>query len=243
MTKKLRLRQLVIAADSTTLIGKLQHVLQLKTPYADPGVAEFGLTNGVFAIGDQFLEIVVPEKETAPAQRFLDKHGPGGYMAIFQVARIREVRDRLDQLKMRRVWNIDLPDIAASHIHPSDIGAAIVSIDEPRPAPTWRWGGPDWSFNSVPGRLTGLTVSAPNAVEIGRRWISALCDETDSEAYELQTAEATISFDKAEYTGLSQFIIELPDADSCLRRAEGAGFDRTSAGFMIGSLEIVLVNK
>ena len=105
MTKKLRLRQLVIAADSTTLIGKLQHVLQLKTPYADPGVAEFGLTNGVFAIGDQFLEIVVPEKETAPAQRFLDKHGPGGYMAIFQVEDLVGVSRRLADQNVRDVSN------------------------------------------------------------------------------------------------------------------------------------------
>lgn len=238
--RNFRLRQLVIAAETRDVISTVQHVLHLGKPFVDPGVAEFGLTNAVFALGDQFLEVVIPQTETAPARRFINTFGVGGYMAIFQVPSIRVVRDRADKMGLRRVWNIDLPDIAASHIHPSDIGAAIVSVDEPRPPPTWRWGGPDWSFNSVPGRLTGLTVSAQDPVSVGKRWISLLCGEACKEAFELETANATVSFDKGAHTGLSQFIIEIPDAEAALRRAEASGLDRTSAGFMIGTLEIVL---
>ncbi len=242
-SRNFRLRQLVIATDNASTIPNLQRVLQLGKPYNDPGVAEFGLTNAVFAVGDQFLEVVVPQTQDAPARRFIDRCGVGGYMAIFQVPSIRGVRQRADELGMRRVWNIDLPDIAASHIHPSDIGAAIVSVDEPRPAPTWRWGGPDWSFNSAPGKITGLTVSSPEAVKIGRKWRHLLEGTESDDAFELQTANATISFDKGDLTGLSQFIFEVDDADAALRRSEALGFDRTSAGFMLGTLEIVILPK
>ena len=66
-----RLRQLVIASETTDTIDTLKNVFGLDAPFPDPGVAEFGLVNGVFAIGDQFLEVVVPTVETAPRLRRL----------------------------------------------------------------------------------------------------------------------------------------------------------------------------
>ena len=133
-----RLRQLVIAANSLDTADTLQSVLGLGEPFPDPGVSEFGLVNAVFAIGDQFLEVVVPTTDKAPARRFIDRGGEGGYMAIFQTDDMAALRTRVDGLSIRRVWNIDLPDISASHLHPADIGGAIVSVDEPRPAGSWR---------------------------------------------------------------------------------------------------------
>ena len=72
-----RLRQLVIASDTTDTIDTLKDIFALGEPFPDPGVGEFGLVNGVFAIGDQFLEVVVPVTETAPAARFMARGGPG----------------------------------------------------------------------------------------------------------------------------------------------------------------------
>lgn len=68
-----RVRQLVIAANSLDTADTLQSVLGLGEPFPDPGVAEFGLVNAVFALGDQFLEIVVPTEPKAPARRFIDR--------------------------------------------------------------------------------------------------------------------------------------------------------------------------
>ena len=129
-----RLRQLVIAAETLETADQLSELLGLGPPFVDPGVQEFGLENRVYAIGDQFLEVVVPMAETAPARRFIERAGEGGYMAIFQTHDLDTLRARVDRLGIRRVWNIDLPDISASHLHPADIGGAIVSVDEARPA-------------------------------------------------------------------------------------------------------------
>ena len=81
----LRIRQLVIAANDLSTADALRAVLDLGAPYPDPGVGEFGLINAVFAIGDQFLEVIVPTRDDAPARRFINRQGEGGYMIIFHV--------------------------------------------------------------------------------------------------------------------------------------------------------------
>jgi hypothetical protein len=156
-----RLRQAVLAAtDLEGTKAKLES-LGLRDPFVDPGVQEFGLTNAVYAIGDQFLEVVSPIQDDTTAGRYLDRRGddPVGYMVIVQVDDLDETRDRADKLRVRTVWKIDREDIRASHLHPKDTGA-ITSVDQPVPASSWRWGGPDWESRAVPGKLRAVTVGA-----------------------------------------------------------------------------------
>lgn len=173
-----RLRQLVFACADLSPADDLRHLLDLGEPYADPGVAAFGLENAVFALGDQFLEIIapLPDKETheTAAGRFLSRGGPGGYMAIFEVEDIGIARQNIDGHGIRRVWNADIDSISASHLHPADTGAAILSIDQPRPAGSWTWGGPDWQKQSRPGALKGAIFSAPQPEQLASKWGQAL---------------------------------------------------------------------
>ena len=170
-----RIRQLVFASNDQADIERLRQVLALGTGFVDPGVQEFGLTNGVFALGDQFLEVVVPTETGTAAGRFIDRsQGFGGYMAIFQTDDLEAVRARADERDIRRVWNIDLKEISASHLHPADIGAAIVSIDEARPAESWRWGGPDWMTNSKPGKILGADLIARDPQALSQKWAQIL---------------------------------------------------------------------
>ena len=99
---RIRLRQLVIAAESLETAHQLRSVLDLGKPYHDPGVKEFGLENAVFAIGSQFLEVIAPVTQDAPARRFLDRHGEGGYMAIFQIEDLKAARARREPSPPRR---------------------------------------------------------------------------------------------------------------------------------------------
>ena len=56
-----RLRQAVLVAPELEPAPQRgRRRLGLGEPYRDPGVAEFGLTNAVFAIGDCFLEVIAP---------------------------------------------------------------------------------------------------------------------------------------------------------------------------------------
>lgn len=99
-----RLRQVALAAlNGAKVIHQLGATLGLSTGYEDPAVAVFGLENRVFALGDQFLEIVSPVTDTAPVLRFLKKTGrrSAGYMVILGVDSVVPYRERAEALDCR----------------------------------------------------------------------------------------------------------------------------------------------
>jgi Glyoxalase-like domain len=168
-----RLRQAVLAArDLDAAVGELRAALSLGEPYADPGVAYFGLRNAVMPLGDTFVEVVSPVQEGTAAGRFLDRRGDGAYMAMFQVEDLIGARARAASLDVREVWAIELDDISAVHLHPADMGAAIVSLDRPVPPESWRWGGP-WQPHGE-ARTAGLTLTARDPEALGARWRGVL---------------------------------------------------------------------
>src|SRR3954451_14540144 len=148
-----RLRQAVlVAAELDPVVARLQSELGFGEPFADPGVNEFGLHNAVFAVGDQFVEVISPTQAGTAAARHLERlGGDGGYMVIFQVDDLEGARARVAELGVRVVWQIDLPDISGTHLHPADTRGALISLDRPLPAESWRWGGPDWERRGRPG--------------------------------------------------------------------------------------------
>ncbi|MFN7055003.1 VOC family protein [Hyphomonas sp.] len=238
MTNPPRLRQLVIAARSLETADQLAQVLSLGTPYIDPGVGEFGLVNRVYALGDQFLEVVVPVAETAPAARFIARGGEGGYMAIFQTDDIAATRARADAAGIRRVWNIDLPDISASHLHPADVGAAIVSIDEARPAESWRWGGPDWQKNAVPGRLTGAVLTSNDPARLAARWAQGLGVEANGGLVKI--ADADLMIHPGPVDRLARFRLAIPDAAEAAARAIRLGLEVVDNELRLAGVGLVL---
>ena len=160
-----RLRQVaLVAADLEAACGRIEDELGLRDPFRDPGVAEFGLANAVYEMGDTFLEVVSPATEGTTAGRYLDRRGgDAGYMALFQVHDTERTRRRAAAMGLRVVWQIDLPDISGTHLHPQDVRGAIVSFDTPAVPASWRWGGPRWidgppaDVRSTP-HLAGLVV-------------------------------------------------------------------------------------
>jgi catechol 2,3-dioxygenase-like lactoylglutathione lyase family enzyme len=174
-----RLRQVaLVARDCGAVAGQLRHALGLGSPYHDPGVGRFGLTNAVFAVGEEFLEVVAPVQPDTAAGRYLERRGgDGGYMAIFQVPDLAAARRRLAGLGVRVVWTADLPDIAATHLHPGDVPGAIVSLDWAAPPQSWRWAGPAWTGRAPapgPGGVTGLTIEVNDPPAAARRWAAVL---------------------------------------------------------------------
>jgi hypothetical protein len=168
----------LVAAELEPVTSALRSALGLGEPFRDPGVGEFGLANAVFALGDCFLEVISPEQPGTAAGRYLDRHeGDGGYMAIFDLTDLEGARRRVEQAGIRVVWQLDLPDISGTHLHPADMRGAIVSLDRSRPYGTWRWGGPQWTGRTgigAPGRLAGITVAVADPRAVGSRWAQVL---------------------------------------------------------------------
>ncbi len=242
---KTRIRQLVFASRDHGDIARLQRALGLGTPYVDPGVGHFGLTNGVFALGDQFLEVVVPIEDNTAAGRFLDRsNGTGGYMAIFQTDDIAAVRQRADKAGIRRVWNADHDEIIASHMHPADLGGAIVSVDEPHPPASWLWGGPDWSANSVPGAIVGAQLTAPDPQALAGRWAGLLGLDLQEPGTGLvmPTEDGPVEYVSGDTSALVAFNLALPDPAAALARAATEGFDVSDDSFFAMGVRVCLTS-
>ena len=70
----LRIRQIVfVVRDLAASSRRLAELLALDPPFRDPGVAEFGIDNAVFAFGDQFVELVSPVRAGTAAGRHLER--------------------------------------------------------------------------------------------------------------------------------------------------------------------------
>jgi len=174
----LRIRQIVfVVRDLAASSRRLAELLALDAPFCDPGVAEFGIDNVVFAFGDQFIELISPVRADTAAGRHLDRRGEGGYMLILQADDFEGAHARIRALGVRTVWEKTLPDIRAMHLHPKDIGGAIVSVDQPVPPASWRWGGPSWRIQGGARgrqRVVGVTVAAADPPAMAARWAEVL---------------------------------------------------------------------
>lgn len=176
---RMRLRQVALVARALEpVVEDLSAVLGLTVVFRDPSVAVFGLENAVMAVGDTFLEVVSPVREDTAAGRLLERRGgDGGYMVIVQTDDLAADRARLAALGVRVVFEAALDDIACAHLHPRDVGGAILSLDEARPAASWRWAGLTW-VSAVPSALgraiVGAELQAADPAAMARRWAEVL---------------------------------------------------------------------
>lgn len=199
----MRIRQIaLVAADLASTLETLQAVLGLGAAFPDPGVGVFGLANGVFPVGEHFLEVVSPKQPDTSAGRYLERRGgDGGYMVIFQSRDLAGRRARLEQQGVRTVWEIALDDIATAHLHPRDTGGAIVSIDEARPWDSWRWAGPDWRNRVRTGRVRGIAgveIQGDDPDALAAKWEAMFDLRRTSTARRLECSEGgTVAFVEA----------------------------------------------
>jgi hypothetical protein len=206
--------------------AELRAALPLGEPFHDPAVGHFGLRNAVMALGDTFVEVVSPVREDTAAGRHLDRlGGDGGYMAMFQLDDLGAARRRVDELGVRVVWDVQLEDIEDVHLHPADMGGAIVAIDRATPPGSWRWGGPAWE-GRVPehssGGLTGMTMRARDPVAMAERWGAVLGRPVRDGAIALDGGE--VRFAAGESDGIVAFHLDGPvDAEVAGVRFATAG--------------------
>jgi hypothetical protein len=141
-------------------------------------------------------------------------------MVIFDLEDLDGARDRAAALDVRVVWQIDLPDISGTHLHPADMRGAIVSLDRSEPYGTWRWGGPQWTGRTGHGaarRLAGITVAVLEPPAVAARWAEVLglaVGDGDTPALALDGGE--VRFEQADNEraeGLVEIAVEWPGAE------------------------------
>jgi hypothetical protein len=238
----MRIRQIaLVARELEPVVGDLRAVFGLDEGFRDAGVGDFGLHNRVLVVGDQFLEVVSPVRDGTTAGRFLEKRGgDGGYMVILQTADLAADRRRLAALGVRTVWEATLDDIATVHLHPRDIGGAIVSLDQPKPPASWRWGGPEWEARTrteVVRGIASVTLESPDPARLAARWAEVLglgAPRPTDDAFELALDPGVIRFVAAEREGLAAVGLAAADAPRALATARARGLATTAGGVRIG---------
>ncbi len=229
---RLRLRQAaLVARDLEPVVADLCHVLGTEGVFRDPGVAVFGLHNAVMPLGDTFLEVVSPVRPDASAARWLARrHGDGGYMVIVQTSDLATARRRLAALGVRIVFETTLDDIATIHLHPRDVGGAILSLDAALPPSSWRWAGPDWEARTRRGTaLVGAELQGPDPAALAARWAQVLdrpASEDGDGGYVIALDDGALSFAAARDErgeGLAGIVVRVPDPAGALAAARARG--------------------
>ncbi len=250
----MRLRQIaLVGQDLAACEADIRAILGLDYAYADPGVGKFGLRNGVFPIGETFLEVVSPKQAGTTAGRLLEKRGgDGGYMVILQVPDIHVARQRIADANARIVEQWDLEDgkVAMAHIHPRDIGGAIVSVDYMDPWERWEWGGPEWREHirtDTSLGIVGAEMQAQDPPAMAGRWSEILgpparehgsfwCIPLDDGG---EIRFVPITDDRGE--GLSRFDVKVRDPAKVREAAKARGKLRDDGDVVLAGTRVRLV--
>lgn len=239
----------LVARDLDRVVDDLCAVLDITVSFNDPGVGVFGLRNAVLPVGETFLEVVSPIQPDASAARFLERRkGDGGYMVILQTDDLAADRARLAALGVRIVWETTLDDIATVHLHPRDLGGAIVSIDQPQPAVAWRWAGRAWQGHvrtSRVLRIAGVSIETKHPPVLAARWAQVLASdwhrESDRAVVALRRGAIQMIPEHDERgEGISAIVLETADADGIRRSAQQRGCLIANDDVEIGGVRFLL---
>ena len=224
----MRLRQVaLVARDLEAALAEVTAALGIAVCRRDPGVAAFGLHNAVLPVGDTFLEIVSPLRGGTTAGRYLDRRGgDGGYMVLLQVDDLSAVRARTDGLGVRVVWEGSDDGIRGMHLHPADVGGAILSCDVATPPQSWGWAGASWSDQvrtGVVGEIAAVELQSDDPLRLARRWAEVL-------GRPLSAGDAQVALDR----GAIRFVSAADGRGEGIGGIDMVATDRNRAGERLG---------
>ena len=225
------IRQIVMVSSlRDPIVSDLSQLFGLEVAFNDPGVGHFGLENAVMPLGTDFLEVVSPIEENTTAGRYLQKRGgDGGYMVIIQVDDFDKTKSLVHDNEIEIVWDTDLPEAKAIHLHPKQMGGAIVSLDWMNPKESWKWAGPEWNkyiTDDIKG-IDGVEIQANNSEEMFNRWKDILDASNISESEKKIYLDNTwISFTDEDDrgSGISAFSLITDNKELLINKAKEFGF-------------------
>ena len=212
------------------IVNDLCKLFNFEVAFNDPGVAHFGLENAVIPIGTDFLEVVSPVEENTTAGRYLNKRGgDGGYMIIIQVDKFEDSQKLVNEYNIKTVWETDLPKAKAMHLHPKQMGGAILSLDWMEPKESWKWAGPNWEKNiSGPIKgIDGVEIQSDDPELMLNTWLRVLGDVERDHENKILLDNTWIKFSQAidgRGPGISAFSLKAENSNEIIERAQNLGF-------------------
>jgi hypothetical protein len=247
----MRLRQIaLVAKDLAAARADISAVMGIDYAYDDPAVGKYGLRNAVFPVGDTFLEVVSPKQPGTTAGRLLEKRrGDGGYMVILQVDDMAQARARVKNASARIADQTDKDGAAFTHVHPKDIGGAILSLDSMVPKERWEWGGPHWQSHvctDTSVKLAGAELQAKDPAQMAARWAQVLgCAATlDAGVWRIRLDDGEIRFSlerDGRGEGLGSFDVVVRDIDAVRAKAAARGLLDPDGAVVLAGTRVRLI--
>ncbi len=229
------------------IVESLCNLFDIKVSFNDPGVAHFGLENAVLPVGTDFLEVVSPVEENTTAGRYLDRRGgDGGYMVIIQVDDFSDVQNIVKEKNITVVWESEHPEAKAIHLHPKEMGGAILSLDWMNPKESWKWAGPNWDEfvnTSILKRFVGVEIQSDDPEAMKNKWQSVLrmsSENVSDRQIDLDNTWIRFVEDKdGRGPGVSAFYLEANDNKSLMKKAADLGLIHQE-DILIGGVKFLL---
>lgn len=225
------IRQIVMVSGlRDPIVNDLCELFNFEVAFNDPGVAHFGLENAVIPIGTDFLEVVSPVEENTTAGRYLNKRGgDSGYMIIIQVDKFEDSQKLVNEYNIKTVWETDLPKAKAMHLHPKQMGGAILSLDWMEPKESWKWAGPNWEENiSGPIKgIDGVEIQSDDPELMLNTWLRVLGGVERDHENKILLDNTWIKFSQAtdgRGPGISAFSLKAENSNEIIERAQNLGF-------------------
>jgi len=125
------------------------------------------------------------------------------------------------------VFESDDPAARAIHLHPKQIGGAILSLDFMDPQESWKWAGSEWQKfveTKTVETIIGVQIQSSDPTQMKDRWQSVLTSNNPKieDKNQINLDQTSIEFIKNEDTrgeGVTAFKIKVKDIKSIKRKA------------------------
>lgn len=198
----IRLRQPVIAARSRDkVVSSLRSLFGLGVSHVvDDALshAEFGLRAAHLPVGEQFIEVIEPQRDDVPAGRHLTRlGGDGGYMVILQVPSLDEAACRVRAHGVRIVWEGG-DVVKAVHLHPRDTGGTLLSLAQDMCGDAWAQAGENWRDHVCTDHVCRIgiaDIACENPAESATLWSAIIgVERSGADGLTLRLGEGALRF-------------------------------------------------
>ncbi|MBJ21867.1 MAG: hypothetical protein CL933_20865 [Deltaproteobacteria bacterium] len=227
----------LIVRDLAAVERAFESVLGLRVAYRDPSVDLWGLENIVLPMGTTFIEVLSPRRDDTAGGRHLERQGgDAGYMVILQTRDLAPWREWIGALGLRIAFEAETrdpdkgQDWSGIHLHPSDTGGMMISLDRPDPPESWAGAGPRWRdfiCQDVVDGLVGIELRSPDPTRLSSRWGEVLGRSVDDRG-RIALDRGTIGFRETlagEIEGLSAIELRATNRERVGGRVDLAGVE------------------
>ena len=102
-------------------------------------------------------------------------------MVLLQTDNVAQHKARVEGAGIRIVHDGEVNERDASirgiHLHPKDVGGAILSLDQADPPESWLWAGQDWQYHSLDSvvcDIVAIDIQAEDRDAMAERWAQAV---------------------------------------------------------------------